>query len=97
MSYTQPGTVAGSQTDSGPDEVSRAFGSPGSGPSESFIFGTPEFVAEAIRTGSAGAPVDTVILPATIGGMDEVTVMRNIDLICERLAPLLGAPVAAGI
>jgi alkanesulfonate monooxygenase SsuD/methylene tetrahydromethanopterin reductase-like flavin-dependent oxidoreductase (luciferase family) len=66
----------------------------GRGPLGSFTYGTPEMVAEEIRRTTAGAPVDTVFLWASIGGMDEATVMRNIETICTRLAPLLAAPVA---
>lgn len=65
------------------------------GPLGSFSYGTPEFVADAIRRYTAGAPVDTVFMWASIGGMDDATVMRNIDMICTRLAPLLAAPVGA--
>lgn len=64
----------------------------GRGPLGSFMFGTPEYVAETIRSNAAGAPVDTVFLWASIGGMDEATVQRNIQTICTRLAPLLAAP-----
>ena len=78
------------------EATTKCFPSFGTGLFGPFIFGTPEFVAETIRTGTAGAPVDTVILPAAIGGMDDTMVMRNIDLICHRLVPLLGASVAIG-
>ena len=55
----------------------------------SFTYGTPEHVAEVIKAGTAGAPVDTVFLWASIGGMSDELVMRNIETICTRLAPLL--------
>jgi alkanesulfonate monooxygenase SsuD/methylene tetrahydromethanopterin reductase-like flavin-dependent oxidoreductase (luciferase family) len=58
-------------------------------PLASFIYGTPEHVAERIRSATAGAPVDTVFLWASIGGMPEDVVMRNIETICTRVAPLL--------
>ena len=89
-------TGAGGQTESGSSDVGPVVNATGTGPFESFIFGTPEFVVGAIRAGTAGAPVDTVVLLATIGGMDDMMVIRNIDLICERLVPLLDASVAVG-
>jgi hypothetical protein len=46
-------------------------------------------VAQAIQAYTAGAPVQTVFLWASIGGMPEDMVMRNIHTICTRLAPLL--------
>jgi hypothetical protein len=77
-----------------PVDLNRVVNSTSSAPLASFSFGTPEFVADAIRLGTTGAPVDTVFLWASIGGMDDVTVMRNIDAICTRLAPLLATPAA---
>jgi hypothetical protein len=62
-------------------------------PLQSYAFGTPEFVAERIRAGTAGAPVETVFLWASVGGMAENLVMRNIEVICTRLAPLLADPI----
>jgi alkanesulfonate monooxygenase SsuD/methylene tetrahydromethanopterin reductase-like flavin-dependent oxidoreductase (luciferase family) len=82
------------QTESCSSDLSQRVNASGAGPFESFIFGTPEFVAATIQAGTAGAPVDTVILPATIGGMNDASVMRNIDLICQRLVPLLAASEA---
>lgn len=72
-----------------PVDVQRLVNSPRSGPLGSFTFGTPEEVADGIRAYTAGAPVQTVFLWASIGGMTEDVVMRNIDTICTRLAPLL--------
>jgi hypothetical protein len=66
----------------------------GRGPLGSFTFGTPQMVADEILRTTAGAPVDTIFLWSSIGGMDDGTVMRNIETICTRLAPLLAAPVA---
>jgi alkanesulfonate monooxygenase SsuD/methylene tetrahydromethanopterin reductase-like flavin-dependent oxidoreductase (luciferase family) len=87
-------TATTDQTESGSADLRQKENASRSAPFESFIFGTPEFVAATIQAGTAGAPVDTVILPAAIGGMDDTTVMRNIDLICQRLVPLLAAPEA---
>jgi hypothetical protein len=72
-----------------PVDLSRVVNAGGAGPLGSFTYGTPEQVAEAIRVGTAGAPVDTVFLWASIGGMKEAMVLRNIETICTRLAPLL--------
>ena len=72
-----------------PVDVQRIVNGEGAGPLGSFTFGTPECVAENIRASTARAPVDTVFLWASIGGMSEELVMRNIETICARLAPLL--------
>jgi alkanesulfonate monooxygenase SsuD/methylene tetrahydromethanopterin reductase-like flavin-dependent oxidoreductase (luciferase family) len=78
-----------------PVDVTQVINSAGISSLSSFTFGTPEFVAEQIRSYTAGAPVQTVSLWASIGGMKEDVVARNIDTICTRLAPLLAAPAAA--
>jgi alkanesulfonate monooxygenase SsuD/methylene tetrahydromethanopterin reductase-like flavin-dependent oxidoreductase (luciferase family) len=72
-----------------PVDVEKLVNSPRSGPLGSFTYGTPEKVADGIRAYAAGAPVQTVFLWASIGGMAEDAVMRNISTICTRLAPLL--------
>jgi len=72
-----------------PIDLDRVVNAPGSGPLSTFTYGTPEFVANAIKAGTAGAPVETVFLWASVGGMNEQIVMRNIETICTRLAPLL--------
>jgi alkanesulfonate monooxygenase SsuD/methylene tetrahydromethanopterin reductase-like flavin-dependent oxidoreductase (luciferase family) len=72
-----------------PVNLDRVVNADGGGPLGSFIYGTPENVAEKIKAGTHGAPVDTVFLWASIGGMSEELVMRNIETICTRLAPLL--------
>lgn len=72
-----------------PVDVEKLVHSPRSGPLGSFTYGTPEQVAQGIRAYTAGAPVQTVFLWASIGGMAEDVVMRNIQTICTRLAPLL--------
>lgn len=72
-----------------PIDVNRLITSPRPGPLGSFTYGTPEHVAERIRQYAAGAPVREVFLWASIGGMAEEIVMRNIQTICGRLAPLL--------
>lgn len=72
-----------------PVDVQRMVESPRPGPLGSFTYGTPEAVAEGIQAYTAGAPVQTVFLWASIGGMADDVVMRNIHTICTRLAPLL--------
>lgn len=72
-----------------PVDLDRVVNQGGMAPLKSFTYGTPERVAEAIKAGTAGAPVDTVFLWASIGGMSEELTMRNIHTICTRLAPLL--------
>jgi alkanesulfonate monooxygenase SsuD/methylene tetrahydromethanopterin reductase-like flavin-dependent oxidoreductase (luciferase family) len=72
-----------------PVDVEKLVNSPRPGPLGSFTYGTPEQVAEGIRAHTAGAPVQTVFLWASIGGMAEDVVLRNIETICTRLAPLL--------
>ncbi|KAA9160521.1 LLM class flavin-dependent oxidoreductase [Amycolatopsis acidicola] len=54
-----------------------------------FWFDTPEALATRIRDSVAGLPVDTVFLWASVGGMPEDLVERNVSVICQRLAPLL--------
>jgi alkanesulfonate monooxygenase SsuD/methylene tetrahydromethanopterin reductase-like flavin-dependent oxidoreductase (luciferase family) len=54
-----------------------------------FMFGTPEQVAEQIREFTAGAPVETVMFWASIAGMPEAMVARNVQTICTKMKPLL--------
>jgi alkanesulfonate monooxygenase SsuD/methylene tetrahydromethanopterin reductase-like flavin-dependent oxidoreductase (luciferase family) len=54
-----------------------------------FLYGSPEEVAQSIKFAVADAPVETVYLWASIAGMPEDTVVRNVQTICTRLAPLL--------
>jgi alkanesulfonate monooxygenase SsuD/methylene tetrahydromethanopterin reductase-like flavin-dependent oxidoreductase (luciferase family) len=72
-----------------PVDVERLVHSPRSGPLGAFAFGTPEQVADGVLAYTAGAPVRTVFFWASIGGMSEDAVMRNIETICTRVAPLL--------
>ena len=50
---------------------------------------TPEDAAAQIRTYTEGAPVETVFFWASIAGMPEQDVVRHVETICGRLAPLL--------
>jgi alkanesulfonate monooxygenase SsuD/methylene tetrahydromethanopterin reductase-like flavin-dependent oxidoreductase (luciferase family) len=55
----------------------------------SFLHATPEDAAAQIKRYTAGAPVDTVFFWASIGGMPDEMVARQIQLICTKLRPLL--------
>lgn len=77
-----------------PVDVDRLVQSPRPGPLNSFTYGTPEHVAAEIRAYIAGAPVTTVFLWASIGGMTEDATMRNIETICTRLAPMVREPAS---
>jgi alkanesulfonate monooxygenase SsuD/methylene tetrahydromethanopterin reductase-like flavin-dependent oxidoreductase (luciferase family) len=61
------------------------------GPLGYVYYGTPEEVAGKILAYTAGAPVDTVYLWASIGGMAEDVVAQQVRLVCNELAPLLRA------
>jgi alkanesulfonate monooxygenase SsuD/methylene tetrahydromethanopterin reductase-like flavin-dependent oxidoreductase (luciferase family) len=65
----------------------RALGTPLGG----FAHVTPEDMAVRIRELCLGAPVETIFLWASIGGMPEDHVARHVHTICTRLAPLLAA------
>jgi alkanesulfonate monooxygenase SsuD/methylene tetrahydromethanopterin reductase-like flavin-dependent oxidoreductase (luciferase family) len=54
-----------------------------------FVHATPEEMAAKIRTFTAGAPVETVCLWASIVGMPEKMVAQQIHTICTKLRPLL--------
>lgn len=54
-----------------------------------FMLGTPEDMAKRITELAGDAPVETVFFFASIGGMPEELVARNVQTLCTRLAPLL--------
>jgi alkanesulfonate monooxygenase SsuD/methylene tetrahydromethanopterin reductase-like flavin-dependent oxidoreductase (luciferase family) len=56
-----------------------------------FFYGTPAEMAAKVRDHAGDAPVDTVYFWASIGGMPEDTVIRHVQTICTKLAPLLEA------
>ena len=62
------------------------------GPLGTFTYGTPEFVVDTLRDRIGAAPVKTVFFWASIGGMSEELVMRNIETICTKMGPLFAAP-----
>lgn len=88
-SYRKHMTEGTDQPTPRPIDVDKLVNSDRGGPLGSFIYGTPEHVAATIRAGTAGAPVDTVFLWASVGGMPEDVVVRNVRTICTQLAPLL--------
>ncbi|MEU6139499.1 LLM class flavin-dependent oxidoreductase [Streptomyces sp. NPDC047081] len=54
-----------------------------------FLYGTPQETAEAIRAYVAGLPVEGVFLWASLAGMPEEMVARQVQLIAGKLRPLL--------
>ena len=69
--------VEGTDTPPNPVDVERLVTSARSGPLGSFTYGTPDVVAEGIRSYTAGAPVTEVFLWASVGGMSENAVARE--------------------
>lgn len=59
------------------------------GPLSYFAFGTPEEMAAWLRDHTAGAPVETVYLWASISGMAQATVAEHVRVVCTELIPLL--------
>ena len=57
------------------------------GPLSHFVYGTPEDVATRIRAHVGDAPVETVFFWASLSGMPEEMVARNVHTVCTRLAP----------
>lgn len=60
-----------------------------SGLTGGFMLATPEEAAERVRKVTAGLPVETIYLWATLPGLPEDLARRNVELACTRLAPLL--------
>jgi len=84
--YMVEGTDAPAPRPVDPDKLRRRASK---GPLSSYLFGTPEEVAAAIRTQTAGAPVETVWFWASVAGMPQELVARHVETICTRLKPLL--------
>ncbi|GAA4544153.1 LLM class flavin-dependent oxidoreductase [Pseudonocardia xishanensis] len=57
----------------------------------SFWFDTSDAIAERVGTWLGDAPIDTLFLWASVGGMPERMVERNVRMICEKVAPALRA------
>jgi alkanesulfonate monooxygenase SsuD/methylene tetrahydromethanopterin reductase-like flavin-dependent oxidoreductase (luciferase family) len=73
-----------------PIETDRLLaGEPLESPLGYFMLGTPEQIAGRIRELTAGAPIETVFIFASIGGMPEALVAKHVQTICGKLAPLL--------
>jgi hypothetical protein len=79
-----------------PVDLDRVVNQERPGPLNSFLYGTPEFVAAKVRESIAAAPVKTVYFWASLSGMPEDVVMRNIETVCTRLAPLLARHPVVG-
>ena len=54
-----------------------------------FLHATPEDAATRIREYIGDAPVETIFIFVSIGGMTEDLVVRHVQTICTRLGPLL--------
>ena len=65
------------------------------GPLDHFWFETPEAMARRVRDRVGSAPVETVFFWASLPGMAEDVVARNVRTICTRVLPLLGDGTAA--
>ncbi len=79
-----------------PVDPDRLRGREPRGPLGYFWFGTPEDIAARIRAYTAAAPVETVFLWGSIGGMPEDLVAEHVNTVCTRLAPLLRTPASEG-
>ena len=55
----------------------------------SFLLATPEQAAQQVKAYTAGAPVKHIYFFPSIAGMPEKMVMKHVQTICTRLAPLL--------
>lgn len=60
-----------------------------------FAYGTPENVADQLRQRIGAAPVETLLFWASVSGMSEAMVAKNIETLCTRLAPLLRDPTVS--
>jgi alkanesulfonate monooxygenase SsuD/methylene tetrahydromethanopterin reductase-like flavin-dependent oxidoreductase (luciferase family) len=56
-----------------------------------FFLETPERMADRVRGYTAGAPVETVYFWASLGGTPEARAVEHVQLVCNKLAPLLAA------
>jgi alkanesulfonate monooxygenase SsuD/methylene tetrahydromethanopterin reductase-like flavin-dependent oxidoreductase (luciferase family) len=80
-----------------PIDPARFRNSDRSDPLGTFLYDTPEGMAGRLRALTGEAPVETVYMWASVGGMPEDVVLANVQTLCTRLAPLLRdeAPPAA--
>ena len=58
-------------------------------PLASFVYGTPDDVAQIVRARTAGAPVETLFFWVSIGAMPEELCAEHVRTLCTQLAPLL--------
>ncbi len=58
-------------------------------PLGSFVYGTPDDVAQTVRPRTAGAPVETLFFWVSIGAMSEDLCAQHVRMLCTQLAPLL--------
>jgi alkanesulfonate monooxygenase SsuD/methylene tetrahydromethanopterin reductase-like flavin-dependent oxidoreductase (luciferase family) len=65
-------------------------------PLDTITYGTPDEVAAHIQASTAGVPAETVFLWASIAGMPEEVVARNVRTICTELAPRLADHAPTG-
>lgn len=72
-----------------PVDPDRLIASSGTTPLSAFRYGTPEVVADALRSLVGDAPVETLLFWASIAGMPEDMVARGIATVCNDLGPLL--------
>jgi alkanesulfonate monooxygenase SsuD/methylene tetrahydromethanopterin reductase-like flavin-dependent oxidoreductase (luciferase family) len=79
-----------------PVDPERVRTRPIGGPLGGFVHATPEEMAVSVRELTAGAPVETVFLWGSIGGMPEELVADHVHTICTRLAPLLASAGSDG-
>jgi alkanesulfonate monooxygenase SsuD/methylene tetrahydromethanopterin reductase-like flavin-dependent oxidoreductase (luciferase family) len=56
-----------------------------------FLLATPEEAADLLRAHFMGTPVESIYFWASLAGMPEALVARNVQTLCTRLAPLLNA------
>jgi alkanesulfonate monooxygenase SsuD/methylene tetrahydromethanopterin reductase-like flavin-dependent oxidoreductase (luciferase family) len=59
------------------------------GATSGFLFTTPEEAAARIRAFVGEAPVETIFVWASVAGLADELVERNVELACSRLGPLL--------
>lgn len=72
-----------------PVDVDRLRQSDRTAPLKSFMCDTPENIAGWIQSAATEMPLESVFFWASIGGMPQEMVARNVQTICSRLGPLL--------
>jgi alkanesulfonate monooxygenase SsuD/methylene tetrahydromethanopterin reductase-like flavin-dependent oxidoreductase (luciferase family) len=72
-----------------PVDVGKLLSRDSDAPLGFFRHGTPEAIAREVKAYTAGAPVETVYFWASLAGMPEAMVARNVQTVCSKLKPLL--------